>query len=327
LVPVRSNAAWFGDTHCQERLTRQIKTYLVLYDRIIFENARYRITAGRDGQGVEVLLPGTSFPGDRSQISFFSPGAQFGVSVDGTALMSTTLEVAYEVDFFPMLHRAGLENSSFIEWSDRDITPGLKNAISQRVSRDLLSSELCDALPPNKYLGKQMLQGLYRDSLLAHFLKTPFCVAPNVTPVLLVQRRRAKLQWMAELPGAFFEHWLNMELPDFAAFSWDDLADFRESRAGVSFRRMVHDVCQRVTEILPDVKDQRDLDHWLAVEFNRELLTELFCRMTTRTSVVTSICLNFLPFGFIPAIAKDVRALFVDQASWLSVVRPPNRNG
>ena len=164
-MPLRSNAAWFGDADCRERLERQIKTYLVLYDHIIFENGRYRITAGVDGQGIEMMCPGDSYPGDRSKISFFPPGDEFGVEFGGKQLLSSTSQSAYEVDYLPIVRDAGLEHAGCVRWSDNDIKPEFKNAITQRVSQDLHGKALHDVLPENSYLRKHILEALYRDSL------------------------------------------------------------------------------------------------------------------------------------------------------------------
>ena len=113
-MPLRSNAAWFADADCRKRLERQIKICLVLYDRIIFENGRYCVTAGVDGQGLQVMCPGDSYPGDRTKISFFTPGDEFGVALDGKQIMTSTSQSIYEVDYLPIIHDAQLADAGCI---------------------------------------------------------------------------------------------------------------------------------------------------------------------------------------------------------------------
>lgn len=323
-VPLRSNAAWFGDVDSRERLERQLKTYFILYDRIIFEGGRYRITAGIDGQGMEGIFPGNTFPGDRTKIEFFNPGDEFGVSLGGVQVLQSTSQASYEVDFLPIIHDAGLEHATCIRWSDEEMNPELKRAIGDRVYRDLSSTEFDGVLPSNRYLRESVLKALYRDSLKAHFLKAPFCVDFHVRPVVELLQQKAKAQLASEIPAAFFDYWINLDLPDFSSLPWLELCEFRESDVGQSFRRMVHSVSDRVKAVLPTVEDQRDLDHWLAREFNKELLRELAQRLTTPAKTVASICFNLIPCGIIPGIMKDVKTLHDDQTSWVSIVQKHN---
>jgi len=326
-MPLRSNAAWFGDENCRGRLERQIKTYLVLYDLIVFENGRYNITAGVDGQGMQMMCPGDSFPGDRSKIRFFTPGNEFGIDFGGKQVLRSTCQSAYEIDYLPIVRDAGIEYATCIRWSDDDINAEIKTAIEKRVSNDLSGKFYHDALPDNNYLRRYILEGLYRDSLMAHFLNSPFSVDYHVAPVIALQQRKVREQWNAEIPVAFFNFWINLNLPDFTELSWDALCEFRESDAGVSFRHMIHRISKRVKDILPNLADQSDVDHWLAQEFNKELLAELSRRIKTPGRTLASVCMNVIPFGFIPSMIKDVKAFDDDQISWVSVVRGYKSNG
>lgn len=325
-MPLRSNAGFFQDDDCRARLERQIKTFLALYDFVILENGRIHLTAGSDGQGMQMQFPRNSYPGDRTEISYFRQGSPFGIQMGGNQILASTCDVAYEVDYWPIMHRAGLTHASFIQWSDYSVNPDLKSAISDAVSADLGSKRFASVLPPNRFVQSHLLEGLYGDSLLACFLKVPYCVSDHASSVLELQQTQARATWAARLPVTFFNYWINLNLPDFASLPWDELCRFRETDVGVSFREMIKRISKDANELLPDITDQRDFDMWIANAFNKELLKELSQRVSSPASIVTSLCLNVVPYGFVPGVIKDVKTLYQDHSSWVSFVRKYKTN-
>jgi hypothetical protein len=128
-------------------------------------------------------------------------------------------------------------------------------------------------------------------------------------------------QVAASLPNAIFDFWVDLQLPDFSSLPWDSLMEIRESDAGVSFRRMIHRLSDRVKAALPEVSDQREIDLLIAAELSKEILAELSQRTTSVSGTAVSFALNFIPFGNVPSMMKDAAALERDQSSWVSFVK------
>ena len=235
--------------------------------------------------------------------------------------MSGKCQTAYDVDFLPIIHQAQLEEATFIRWSNDEVLPQFQSAIAQRVSREISSHEYDAVLPENSFIRRHLLEGLYRDALVANALNSPFSVDFNAIKVIGAQQKKASEIWANEIPGAFFKYWVNLELPDLSMLGWQELYEFRESDRGKSFRDMIHRISGRLKGVLPGIDEQRALDDWISKEFNKELLVELSRRINTPAKIIASICLNFIPFGFIPGIAMDAVALGGDQNSWVSLVK------
>lgn len=110
-IPLRSNAAWFGSPETRSHLERQIKVNLMLYDRLIFQNGRYRMTAGFDEVGMEMWDP--NYPEERrKEISYCVQGGEFGVETNGISVMRSRAETDLEVDFYPIIHESGLYDTA-----------------------------------------------------------------------------------------------------------------------------------------------------------------------------------------------------------------------
>jgi hypothetical protein len=320
-VPLRCNAGWFGDPDCRQRLERKLKIYSVLYDQVLFEDGRCHVSAGVDNQGMQMRWPGASYPGDRKKISFFAPESKFGVAFGGKQLFQSASFSSYEIDFLPIVCDAGIEDSTFIRWSNLKISPQLDGRIKQQVEADIAGKNYQGCLPENKYLASFLLESVYRDCSAARHLKLPFSVDLHSAPIIDRLRQNARMAYPVELPTALFDYWLTLDLPDFASLSWSEVCDLRETDAGISFRRMIHDVANRAKAALPDIHEQHDCESWLAKEFNKEVLKELSNRIVSPRKAVASLCLNIIPFGIFPSVAKDISALCSEQESWVSLVR------
>ena len=319
-MPLRSNAAWFSNADTKARLESQLKTNLVLYDRVVLQDGRYHVTAGDDGQGMAWEFPGDNCGVDRTRVKYYEPGQFFGVAVEGKFVMSSTCQTAYEIDFLPMIQETRLEDVTYIRWISSDVRPEVKSAIESQVHTDLMTHSCDDVLPENSYLRKRVLEGLYRDAAVAHSLATPFSVDFNVAPLVEYQQRMARQRWSNEIPAAFFDYWVKMELPDLSTLDWWDLHEFRESAAGRSFREMVHRITRRVKNVIRESREQRDVDVWIAREFNQELLQELSKRITSPGMSIARSCLNVIPFGVIGSVVLEAMAMDADQNSWVSLV-------
>ena len=124
-MPLRSNAAWFESDDTRSRLDRQVKVNLMLYDRIVFQNGRWHMTAGDDGQGMEFL--NHNVPDDhRKTISYCVKGGEFGVMMNDVAVMHSRAQTAYEADFFPLVQDAGLNDTTAYDWLNGEAQPNFE---------------------------------------------------------------------------------------------------------------------------------------------------------------------------------------------------------
>lgn len=320
-IPLRSNAAWFGDSDAKANLVRQFKANLVLYDRLRIQDGRYHVSAGTNNQGIQIPFRGDSYPGDRTKINYSAPGAPFGITVQGQTLLNSISEVTYEVDFLPIITEARLEDASCIHWCDFKLIPVIESGIRQRVVSDLHDQGLCRLLPSNRYIRQFMLESLYYDATVANAQKLPFCVDHNTFPLIDEQKRRAAQSLSEEIPSAVFRYWLNLQLPDVTQLSWQEVYEFRESDIGRSFREMIHRIAGRVSEVVAHADDQQDVDQWVSREFSKELLEALSSRIKSPHSTVVNVLLNFIPFGSLASMAMDASGLEADQNSWVALVQ------
>lgn len=322
-LPLRSNAAWFENADSRERLEREMKSCLALYDHVLLEDGRIRLTAGEDGQGMNIRLPKNLQGLDRTKITYFEKGRPFSIRAGDKPIMQSTCDTAYDVDFYPIAHAAGLENVSFVRWTEDGLNNDVRDLIDRQIESDLRNEALLKVLPPNRYLRKEVLRGLYGDAILAQCYNMPFCVDHHCEPILSLWQARAKSTSTVALPEIAYEIWVNLDLPDFAALSWNEVLELRESDAGISFRRMLHSVCRRAAEALPHISDRREIQDVVFREFALEVVRELSARTKTGARTALSLALNFISFGTVAGVATELADFGRDQASWVSLIKPP----
>ena len=323
-LPLRSNSSWFSTTDTRKRLEKQIKVDLILYDRLVIQDGRYRMVAGIDGQGFDMMLHGNSYEGERRAITFYTPGADFGVQVGGSALIASKSLVSYDVDFYPIFHDAGLLEADYIEWRVVDLADPRQNEADQQAEKDAKSDHLNSVLPENSYLRKTILRALYRDSLLANELRLPFCVDATVAPIIAWKQALGQAAWKNELPQVLFDCWVSLDLPDFGDYSWENIHVLRESDIGRDFRAMIDRLLASIEGALPSITAPRDIKELIALGFSKELLNEMNARRPTTFGTVVSLALNWLPLPYAGATLSSIRdllALQKEQTSWISLTR------
>jgi hypothetical protein len=74
--PLRSNIGWFTNENTRLDLEKRIKNSLIIYDKIVFENGRYKLFATDKGI-VDVNIPADDITWDRTNIYYFSKGDQY----------------------------------------------------------------------------------------------------------------------------------------------------------------------------------------------------------------------------------------------------------
>jgi len=329
-LPLRSNSSWFSTTSTRDRLERQIKVNLVLYDRLIVQDGRYRITAGTDGQGMDMLLPTNKCGDDRKSISFYEPGGKFGVRLGDKVLLQSESYVSYDVDFYPIFYDAGLLDAEYIEWRPIDLTAQHQREADQQAEEDSRNDQLNGILPENSYLRGAILRAIYRDSFLAHSLRTPFCVDSAVAPVVQWKQRLGKTAWLHELPPIFFDCWVKLDLPDFSSYSWEEVRRVRESGAGADLRMMMDRTLAQIEDALPNISDQREISELVALGMSKELIREVDARRSRAAGTVVNLALNWLPLPFfggaLAGTVKDLQSLWNERGSWLSLTGNRNKS-
>lgn len=319
--PLRSNAAWFRSPSQRAILEDRIKVNVFLYDRVVVEDGSYVVMAADDGcQGLEQDLPPGSTRIDRTQQTYLEEGECFGVQTAGQTLLSARMERGYFVDFMPILAKHNLLNVGFVELSRRRLRPQILSEITKSAVVEEIRQNCTESLPNNRYLASAIVRGLLRDSSLAYFLNIPISV--DEAAIALVQNQRNLTTGVREdtIPQHFLNFWLDLELPNFTEWTWDQVVEVRESEIGRDFRRMLHRVCKNARAALEDGAENEAISEIISKIWIRELIDEIKSRRATRFGTVASIAMNVVPFGFIPSIAKDCLALAREQESWISML-------
>ncbi len=319
--PLRSNAAWFRDSIVRDKLENRIKVNLLLYDRVLVEDGSYVVMAGVDGlQGLEQTIPPGTSNIDRTKSIYIEEGGRFEFRTGSNTLLSAEAWRGYHVDFMPILAQRNLVNVGFVELSRPRLQPGTLDEISVRSIAEQIQQQCADSLPENRYLAKVIVNGLLRDSTLAYFMNVPISVDEHAINVIRKQQSLVASDWSDALPEHFLDFWLDLDLPNFSEWSWDQVVEVRESEIGRDFRRMLHRVCQTARQALEEGARNRDIRDAISTVWAKELIDELRSRRATHFGTIASIAMNVVPFGFIPSIAKDCLALGREQESWVSIL-------
>ena len=325
-LPLYSNMPWFTDEESVTRLERQIKSHLILYDELYLEDGKLQFFASADGQGMQFHRPSDSISEARSGPSFFSPGQRFGIQFLDPAtgknvnLLSAQNEHGYEVDFYPVLSKAGLLNAPFVKRIEIDLGK-LKNGIEEKASRLYSQPPLRRELPRNSYLARQMLFGLIRDTTIAADNKMSLSACGRLLPAINAHKMGQYQKWNVDIPAVFFDHWLELEFPDLTSSSWEDVCSFRESVLGQSFRTLVRDMKSRAFEFLQTGPSKEDIRYWVAKDFTKELAREVQSRLQSPAGVAMNLCLNFIPYSSFMDTAQELLDCVHDRTSWVSIAK------
>jgi hypothetical protein len=324
-LPLRSNAAWFTNADTRVALERRMKQYALLYDQVVLQNGRYRCIATEAG-GLEMYVPPSEDVEERRSISFYTPGDQFALRVaedpDGTwhPLLDGEVKASYEVDFFPIIHDAGLLGVDYFPWLNGDLEPAAKSKAKAAAGVDRRDSELRSVLPDVRFLRNSIIDGLYIDAALGQALELPFGVDAHTAAAIDWKRRQIQKMIAPDVTATIFQHWIAVGCPDYSHLSWEELHDLRESPAGHDFRRMLERLTDRVQVALPNVEDTRALSEIVAREFNLELVRELLARKATYTKATLNLTANLIPYGSVPSTVKDLHDAIKEERSWVCLL-------
>lgn len=157
--PLRSNGSWFASESARSELERRIKLCVLLYDRLAFENARYRLIVWEHGN-LGLHMPAGTIPEDRSEISYYLPGDEYAFKVSASpegeyhSLFEGPIVEAFEIDFFPILSEAGLLEADFVVPKDVSLSESGKEELKSRVQIDLQAGGVADQLSGSHFQTK-----------------------------------------------------------------------------------------------------------------------------------------------------------------------------
>lgn len=319
-LPLRSNIGWFSEQQAIERFERLLKVHIALFDEIILQDGTLHFLSDGKGQGLEMMMQPEASNRDRTKLKFYTPGGNFGVAMGDMPVMQGQMSFGCDADFFPILHRAGLNDATYFEWSSDELIPEIKRETDRLAESDNRDLGLTDVLPNDPYLKKELLKGFYRDAVLAQEIKTPFAIDFHLSPFL---NRKRELGWkggMPSVPLRFLDHWIKLNLPDFSEFAWSEIHELHESPSGEDFRRLVERITQQVEDAMSTSATQSDIDNLVSEAFSTELLKELRPRRATLSSATANLLLNFVPIGPLISGAKDYLTVGRDATSWISLL-------
>lgn len=334
-LPLRSNTAWFSTVHARTALERRLKTYILLYDEVVLQDGRYICHVTENGYNEWMLgrVAAAAAGLDRTKIDYFEPGQSVQLLVNdpegGEAfeLFGGDLVASYEVDFYPILHDAGMLGVNYVGALADDATSNEKNVARGLASNDRRRVELMDSLVGNEYHKGTVVNAFYTDSLLADRLQLPFAVDEHVAP--LADRKRSELRQSLsyELSPALYNGWVELEFPDYSTATWEDVCAVRESAAGADFRRMVERVTAQVQSAIADNAEEREISRVLQREFTHEMARELTALRPSRTKAVLNLFANLIPMAGYLMAGVDVAEAVKGKRTWVSLLGEPQQAG
>lgn len=327
--PLRSNGSWFTSDSARSELERRIKLCALLYDRVAFENARYRLMVWENGN-LGFHMPAGTIPDDRSEISYYSPGDHFAFKVSATPdgeyhpLFDGPVIAAFEIDFYPILSDAGLLDADFIAPLDISLSDTGKAELKSRTDPDLEEGSVVDQLSGSLFQRKAIIEGVHHDSIVAFDLRMPFAADPVAAS--FISRKNAALavdSWSQVLNPSIFASVVDVAFPDFSSLEWNDLVKIRESSAGRDLRDMIERLSRRLTEALGDPEGSAEVAEIARGLFIEELVAELTRYAPNVPNAVLGLATNLIPLaGWATSSAEAVKTLQHHQ-SWLSLLKRP----
>lgn len=328
LFPLRSNSAWFLEEKTRDALIGRIKSCLMLYDEIIFQDALYQCTVWEHGS-FDVMIAPHAINFDRNKTQFFNPGTKSALFIGPSGgktkheVIGGEAKASYHADFFPIINEAKLLNAKYIKFKKIDATPEIKNQAKQAATKDLKNSELTKIIPGNSFLQQKVLEALHIDSLIAYSLETPFVIDHNVGPAIAWKNQEAIKMHEGLIKDIFLLNWVSLGLPDFTKASWFEIDKLRCSSAGKELRIMLKRFAKEIMNEFHNISDIKDATIIIERLFTKELIKELFSNLPTKKEVTINMGLNLLPFsaGAVAGSIKDVVNLALNKRSWVSLLQ------
>jgi len=325
-LPLRSNCGWFASEDTHAELARRLKSWLLFYDVIAPEDGRYRAFYTERGSFDWDL--GVGAIDDRTQIRYYEPESDFAILVAAEetgpfhSLLRGPAFARYEVDFFPLLHEAGITSAEYVRWISDDLTDEAKLIAKKSASAAIRAAEEDEApASPNRWLASKIVQNLHRDAFLAGALDLPMSVDVQAGAVVSKSNELVGSEWAREATSVLQEGWLSLGLPDPSREPWDVILELRESAGGKDFRRVIAHLSQFASEVLSGGGSSEDFAEEARKLLVGELLAELLRRRASPGEAVINLALNLIPYASTAlGTANDVRKVVREHQSWVAVL-------
>ena len=304
------------------------------HDSLVIQDGRYELTFWQNGLDMEGRLGARQMAQlDRSQPRFAREGqissvaVAIGPSREFRSLIDGPIASSLGVDFYPLLERAGIRTESYIQLSDGDLNDDAQKRCKKRASGDSKLEGFRD-LPGGRSVNRRLLEALYIDAAAARALNLPFSTASDVRPIADWGIQRTVSRLAPDPTMSVYQRWVSMRLPDFSQATWSELHDIRESPAGRDFRVVLERISQRVTETLPHVQNESEIQALIDGEFLREATADAVAKVPVLQRVMQAIGLDIglnllglpLPASSGVAAATEVFGVLKERRQWISLI-------
>ena len=329
LFPLRSSCGWFAGPDSRSSLEARVKCALVLYENLIFQDGRFKLTVW-DRSSFDVMMAPGSIPDDRTSLKYFKPGtgARLAISENGSGsqqvLAAGPILAGYEVDFYPILLDAGLLGQPFVELQAYEVDKTTEAAIKSDADRDASSEELASALDGNHFLKQSVIRAIHLDSSLARYLKASLTTDFRAGPYIARKNKAvARAIWHQDFKPFVLDTLASLVVPDVSQLPWDQVGRMRDSSAGVALRATVERMALELVGTAADLNDPKDVQVVVQRLLINDLVAELREHQPRLKDIVVDLALNFIPYGGAASLAEGVREYLAHHRSWFSLLRQP----
>ena len=327
LFPLRSSCGLFADERSRAVLETRLKRALLLYDEIVLQDGRYLLTVWERGN-LDFDLAPLSIPDDRTKLDYYTPGgvSEFLIEDPTTGakhpILSGPTIAAYQVDFYPILHDAGLLGVESIKLVYFAPTEDTKARIKASADEDKRNRLLFDAAHGTHFQKGKLIEAVHFDSSLAFYLKSSLATDHRVASFIEAKNRQiAGLRWQEDLRDFVFGTLTTVILPDLSSLGWEEILRVRESAAGGDLRQAIGRIAADTIAAISELSEPRDAELIVHRLLMRELIDEIRRHQPTARDLALDIALNFIPYGGLIGGATAVADLVGHNQSWFSLVR------
>jgi hypothetical protein len=305
--PLRSSAGWFRSPDTVKQFEGQLKTAAFCFDRVVLENGNYHVAITENGtfeypptfepehrqlrfnKGGEVSLR-IELPRDREDLD-----SSLDTGPDGyTPLISGTALAAYYVDFYPILHPAGVLRESCFKWVNKPLAEEEIEKVRQAAQEETQAREFWEGLPFPHFEKGYVAQSYYHDTVRMAMLGLPTLFDERVSE--FTRRKGQQLvEFAPDVAPRIYHMALVNRMPDISVLPWDKVIETRDTPVAQEFRNMIARVRRTVLEELSNLESQADV-HLLTSElYSKELTDEALQFVPKKRDVGFNAILNLVP--------------------------------
>ena len=296
--PLRSSAGWFRSPDTVKQFEGQLKTAVFCFDKVVLENGNYEVAITENGA---IESPPTFEP-ERRRLRFNEGGEiafkikPFGNGGEYIPLVSGKCLVGYYVDFYPLLHPAGVLRESCFGWINKPLDEERIKKIREAAQEERQAKEFWKGLPFHNFEKGYIAQSYYHDTIMMAMLSLPTLFDERVSE--FTRRKGQELvKFAPDVMPRIYHMALVNRMPDIGALPWDEVIDKRDTPAAQEFRDMIARVRQKVLEELPNLGSQADVQLLTGDLFSQELVDETMQYFPKGKDIGMSAMLNLAPIA------------------------------